>query len=149
MNAYEFTLSLRIRHPAIDPAEITRALAIEPQHTWKAGEPRRSPADETLAGTYRESYWMGRLIESPQLSSTAPTLETVFMETLVQLRRAEPFLASIRDGGGEAEFHVSLFARENFRLELASSLLALLGRLGLAVAFDVYPQLDGAASAPQ
>jgi hypothetical protein len=140
MNAYEFTLSLRIRHPNIDPAEITRALAIEPQHTWKAGEPRRGPADETLAGAYRESYWMGRLTEGPQLSSDSVTVERVLLETLVQLRRVEPFLATIREGGGEAEFHVSMYARENFRLELASNLLSVLGRLGVAVAFDVYPQ---------
>jgi hypothetical protein len=140
MNAYEFTLSLRIRHPSIDPAEITRALAIEPQHTWKAGESRRGPADETLAGVYRESYWMGRLTEGPQLSSDSKTVEGVLLETLVQLRRVEPFLATIREGGGEAEFHVSLYARESFRLELASSLLSVLGRLGVAVAFDVYAQ---------
>ncbi|MDB6090433.1 MAG: hypothetical protein JWN85_3217 [Gammaproteobacteria bacterium] len=140
MNAYEFTLSLRIRHPNIDPAEITRALAIEPQHTWKAGEPRRGPADETLAGVYRESYWMGRLTEGPQLSSDSVTVETVLLDTLVQLRRVEPFLAVISEGGGEAEFHVSMYARENFRLELASRLLSVLGRLGMAVAFDVYAQ---------
>jgi Domain of unknown function (DUF4279) len=140
MNAYEFTLSLRIRHPSIDPAEITRALAIEPQHTWKAGEPRRGPSDETLAGEYRESYWMGRLTEGPQLSSGSVTVEGVLLETLVQLRRVEPFLATIRKGGGEAEFHVSMYARENFRLELASRLLSVLGRLGVSVAFDVYPQ---------
>jgi hypothetical protein len=140
MNAYEFTLSLRIRHPGIDPAEISSALGIEPQHTWKAGEPRRGPADEALAGTYRESYWMGRLTEGPQLSSDSITVEGVLLSTLVQLRRVEPFLASIREGGGEAEFHISMFARENFRLELTAGVLSVLGRLGLAVAFDVYPQ---------
>jgi hypothetical protein len=42
MSEYEFTLSLRLRHPAIDPTKITQTLGIEPQHTWKAGD-RRCP----------------------------------------------------------------------------------------------------------
>jgi len=54
MNAYEFTLSLRIRHPGIDPAEISSALGIEPQHTWKAGEPRRGPAEMQFFGNSDE-----------------------------------------------------------------------------------------------
>ncbi|TLY63555.1 MAG: DUF4279 domain-containing protein, partial [Gammaproteobacteria bacterium] len=30
MSEYEFTISLRIRHPSIDPATITRILGMEP-----------------------------------------------------------------------------------------------------------------------
>src|SRR5258708_36000396 len=111
MTAYECAFSWRIRTPSLAPAEIPRARAIEPQHTWRAGEPRRGPADETLAGVYRESYWMGRLTEGPQLSSGSVTVEGVLLEPLVQLRRVEPFLALIREGGAEAEFPVSLSAR--------------------------------------
>jgi hypothetical protein len=43
MSEYEFTISLRIRHPSIEPLTITKMLGIEPQHTWKAGDARRSP----------------------------------------------------------------------------------------------------------
>ena len=64
MSEYEFTVSLRIRHPSIEPSRITEALGIEPQHTWKAGEPRGDPGS---VGVYRESYWMGRLMDEPQL----------------------------------------------------------------------------------
>src|SRR5205807_10497461 len=56
MSEYEFTISLRIRHPTIDPAAITRMLGMEPQHTWHSGAPRRGPAGEALDGVYRESY---------------------------------------------------------------------------------------------
>src|SRR5207248_6512513 len=55
MSEYEFTISLRIRHPTIDPAAITRMLGMEPQHTWHSGAPRRGPAGEALDGVYRES----------------------------------------------------------------------------------------------
>jgi len=139
MSDYEFTISLRIRHPSIAPGEITRTLGIEPQHTWTAGDSRRGPAGEPLEGTYRESFWMARLMDGPQLSSEQLSVESVLLRTLAQLRRSLPFLAHLNAEGGVAELHISIFAREPFRLELLSESLALLGRLGLAIALEVQP----------
>ena len=60
MGAYEFTLSLRIRHPSIEPGEITRNLGIEPQHTWRAGDPRRDAAEvSSPEPTARATGWDG------------------------------------------------------------------------------------------
>ena len=139
MSEYEFTVSLRLRHPAIDPSKITRTLSIAPQHTWKAGDPRRDPAGGALEGAYRESYWMGRLVDEPQLSSARLSVESVLLQTLAHLRRSYAFLEQLHADGGVAELHVSLYAREAFRLELPEELLGLLSRLGLAVALDVHP----------
>ncbi len=50
-------LFLRIRHPTMDPREITRALAIEPIQTVAAGA-------VTESGVHRlhsESYWIAQL----------------------------------------------------------------------------------------
>jgi hypothetical protein len=140
MSEYEFTISLRLRHPAIDPSKITRTLSIEPQHTWKAGDPRRDPAGGALEGVHRESYWMGRLMEEPQLSSTRLSVESELLQILAHLRRSYDFLEQLHAEGGVAELHVSLYAREDFRLELSAHSLGLLGRLGLAVALDVHPR---------
>jgi hypothetical protein len=140
MSEYEFTISLRIRHPSIDPTRITRTLGVEPQHTWQAGAPRRGPAGEALERVHHESYWMGRLMEEPQLALAGVSVESVLMQALAQLRRSQGFLEQLHAEGGAAELHVSLFARTDFRLELSAQSLALLGRLGLAVALDVHPQ---------
>jgi len=140
MSEYEFTLSLRLRHPAIDPSNITRTLGIEPQHTWKAGDRRLDPAGGTLEGTYRESYWMGRLMDEPQLSSARLSVESVLVQRLTHLRRSHDFLERFHAEGGVAELHVSLYAREDFRLELSEESLGLLSRLGLAVALEVHPR---------
>lgn len=148
MSAYEFTISLRLRHPAIDPSRITQTLGIEPQHTWQAGDARRGPSGGALEGLYRESYWMGRLMDQPQLSSEQFSVESVLLQTLTHLRRSHAFLAQLHAEGGVAELHVSLYAREAFRLELADESLALLGRLGLAVALDVHPASPGGAEQP-
>ena len=139
MSAYEFTVSLRIRHPTIDPATISAALGIEPLHTWRAGEPRCDQAGAELGGAHHDSYWMGRLMDEPQASSNGASVERVIMKTLSQLRRAQPFLDQLDAEGGVAELLVSLYARDDFRLELPSDSLALLGRMHLAVALDVHP----------
>jgi Domain of unknown function (DUF4279) len=146
MSDYEFTVSLRLRHPAVDPSRITQTLGMEPQHTWKAGDPRRDPAGGALPGIHRESYWMGRLMDEPQLSSARLSVESVLLQKLTQLRRSHDFLEQLHAEGGVAELHVSLYAREDFRLELSEQSLGLLGRLGLAVTLDVHARpLPGAA----
>ena len=140
MSEYQFTVSLRLRHPAIDPSRITQTLGIEPQHTWKAGERRRGPAGGALEGVYHESYWMGRLMDEPQLSSALLSLESVLLQRLTRLHRSHDFLGRLSAEGGVAELHVSLYPREDFRLELSQESLGMLGRLGLSVTLDVHPQ---------
>jgi hypothetical protein len=146
MSEYEFTVFLRIRHPKIEPSRITETLGIEPQHSWKAGEPRRNDSGDDCARVYRDSYWMGRLMDEPQLSSRGMSVESVLLQTLTQLRRWQSFLEQLSADGGAAELSISLFARENFRLELSADTLALLGRLRLAVALDVQPHAPFDAS---
>jgi hypothetical protein len=143
MSDYEFTMSLRIRHPRVDPAQVTRALGIEPQHTWRAGDPRRDPAGAALDGCYRESYWMGRLMAEPQLASDQIGVASVVMQVLGQLRRSFDFLETLKAEGGEAELLVSIFARENFRLDFLPESLSLLGRIGLTLAMEVNPHPHG------
>jgi Domain of unknown function (DUF4279) len=148
MSDYEFTMSLSIRHPHVEPAEVTRVLGIEPQHSWKAGERRRDPAGGTLEGSYRESYWMGRLMTQPALASDHVRVESEVLRTLAQLRKSFGFLETLKSEGGAAELLVSIFAREEFRLEFVPESLGLLGRLGLTVAIEVKPHptsLEGIA----
>ena len=146
MSEYEFTVSLRIRHPTIDPETISATLGVQPQHTWRAGEPRCDSTGAELGGAHHDSYWMGRLMDEPQLSSDSVSVERVILKTLSQLRRAQSFLEQLNAEGGVAELLVSLYARDDFRLELPSDSLILLGRMRLAVALDVHPHSPLAAS---
>ena len=75
----------------------------------------------------------------PQLSSNGVTVEAVILQTLTQLQRAQSFLEQLHTEGGVAELLVSLYARGDFRLELAPEALALLGRMYLGVALDIHP----------
>jgi len=51
-------LFLRIKHPSRDPADITEALAIEPEHTVHAGPAATKSGARRL---HSESYWLARL----------------------------------------------------------------------------------------
>jgi hypothetical protein len=85
-------------------------------------------------------------MEEPQLSSEQTTVESVLLKTLAQLRRSYDFLQQLSSEGGTAELTVSLFARGVFRLDLSPESSALLGRLGLTIAFDIHPHLPHNAS---
>jgi hypothetical protein len=139
MSDYEFTITLRIRHPDIDAARITAMLGVEPQAAWKKGDPRVGEQGEALEGAHRESYWTGRLMPTPQLSSAHSSVEAELLKILAQLRKSYEFLQELRSEGAVSELHVSLFARREFRLDLSATSLELLGRLGLAVALEVHP----------
>jgi Domain of unknown function (DUF4279) len=130
-------MSLRVRHPTMDPTHITQALGIEPQHGWRAGEKRSDPTGRPLGGARHDSYWMSRLIEEPRLSAGKSSVESLLEQALARFRRSQPFFDELRTGGGNAELDVTLFARENFRLDLSVDSLTALHRLGLAVTLEV------------
>jgi uncharacterized protein DUF4279 len=145
MSDYEFTMSLRIRHPDIDPDLITRTLGLEPQHSWRAGTERKSSAGDLLIGSYRESYWTCALMAHPKLSTEHVGVESELQQALGTLRRSFDFLQSLQESGGAAEVYVSIFAREEFRIELLAEVAALLGRMGITLAIEVKPHSSSAA----
>jgi hypothetical protein len=147
MSDYEFTMSLRIRHPDMDPAVITRTLGLQPQHAWRAGTERKSSAGDSVNGTNRDSYWMCGLMAEPKLASEQVGVESELQQALGTLRRSFEFLQSLQANGGTTEVYVSIFAREEFRIELLAEVAALLGRLGITMAIEVKPHSTSAPAA--
>lgn len=56
-----FQLSLRIRHPQMDPAQISRELGLQAEHAFRAGDSRHSRSALAPATVHAESYWLGVL----------------------------------------------------------------------------------------
>ncbi len=56
-----FEISLRVRHPSIDPKLISRELKVEPEHCFRAGDPRESTSGIAATSVHAESYWLGSL----------------------------------------------------------------------------------------
>jgi hypothetical protein len=148
MSDYEFTMSLRVRHPEIDPALITRMLGLQPQHTWRAGDVRKGTGGDCVGGTYHESYWVCALMSAPKLATEQVGVESELQQALTTLRRSFDFLQSLHASGGATEVYISIFAREEFRIELLADIAALLGRLGITLALEVKPHSTSVPAVP-
>jgi hypothetical protein len=52
-----YSIILRLRHPTLDPANITAALGWEPDQCWKAGDRVIAPNGRELPGVRRDGLW--------------------------------------------------------------------------------------------
>jgi hypothetical protein len=56
-HATSYQLSLHVRHPSVDPEEISRELGLEATESFRAGEPRRSRSGVAATAVHGETYW--------------------------------------------------------------------------------------------
>jgi hypothetical protein len=59
--AMPFQLSLHVRHPSVDPQEISREFALEATESFRAGEPRESRSGVAATAVHVETYWVAVL----------------------------------------------------------------------------------------
>src|SRR5580692_7945761 len=59
--ATPYQLSLHVRHPSVDPAEISRELGLEAVESFRAGEPRQSRSGVAATAVHGETYWVAVL----------------------------------------------------------------------------------------
>ena len=133
---YEFAMSLGVRHPDIDPVQITQALGLQPGHGWSKGEQRTDAKGTALAGSHRASYW---LCEIPPRTDERANLESEISRLLHTLRKSAGFLKELHHDGGTVELFVTIFVRGDFRIELIPEQAALLGRIGIALTIEFKP----------
>ncbi|HET8699497.1 MAG TPA: DUF4279 domain-containing protein [Gammaproteobacteria bacterium] len=156
----EHSVVLRLRHPNVDPAEITRRLGIAPQYAWRAGDPRLPEHGEEGRGVYRESCWvavlssaspLGELVDmvaarfapravgaQPRFSPPA-TAELYFV--LYKMKRTAAFWQELVAQGGTIDCLVQVVGAERFHLEMSPALLTLCAELRISLAIEV----DGGA----
>ncbi len=138
VNLDDFAVSLTIRHPSVDPQEITRALGFEPQHSWKAGEKRRTAQGRQLEGRYHESYWTGEFRELDASLRGVVEIEAVLLQAVVQLRRSQQFLSRLQSEGATVELYVEAAGGTEFTVALSPQLTAMLARSGFSLVFTVH-----------
>jgi hypothetical protein len=134
-SAFTYTVSLRVRHPALDPAVLTETLRLDPLHSWKAGEPRRSAAGGALGGKHRDSYWSAPLPGHAVGAAIFP-LELFMAQQLVQLNRHRAFLCRLQAEGGQISLLIEISRIENAVLTLTTSVSRKLADLNIEVEFQ-------------
>lgn len=136
---FTFALSLHLKHPSMDPEEISRALRMTPHRMTRVGEKRTSPRGRELGGAYSINHWYCT-IEHAEAASLAATLE----EHLGLLEPHADFLHSFTSSGGGIHYFIGWFTTdaaggESFGWEL----LGRLAQLRISLWFDVYGDSGG------
>ncbi len=148
-----FQLSLRIRHPSLDPEELSREFNIEAAHCFRAGDPRTSRSG--IASVHPESYWLGALnTASWPVDVTSPAVQhlladqqrigVVAMRSLGWLLSLSTRFFSAHAGtlrrigaeGGQVSLLVTAPANAVTGLSLAPAVSRIFGELGVALEFE-------------
>jgi hypothetical protein len=138
VNAYRYSISLRLTHPSIDPAAISKALKLKPSRSWRAGDVRTTPTGSPLKGMWRETYWTsGNLLRGKW--PRGKDLRDAIDELVRQFRARKNFFHKVRDEGGRIEFFIGWFFLGNSGDVLDCDLLARLAELRIDLSFDIYP----------
>src|SRR5689334_19158398 len=77
-----FQVSLRVRHPSLDPAEISKALELEPEHCFGAGEPRHEGGRR---GVHPQTYWLAP-VDMAELRQGDPSFLQYFEDQALEQR---------------------------------------------------------------
>ena len=152
-----FQLSLRIKHPTMDPANISKELGIEPEHSFRAGQSRRSKAGIAAAAIHTESYWLAPLNPSswfgtlpfeplPNVPISQSMIDTAITRNLawalglcaVRFSKAHTeLLHTISSEGGEISLLVTLSASAISSFSLQPHISRIFGELGMTLEFEI------------
>jgi hypothetical protein len=152
-----FELSLRIRHPSMDPAELSRELGMKAHSSFRAGDPRRSRSGHPTASVHGESYWLGTLdsgsspgadwltgfahLEVAQKSHDKTVARNLgwalsFHATHV-LRTHAAVLERIRNEGGQVSLLVALSPAEVDSFSVTPEVSRIFSHLGITIEFEM------------
>jgi len=97
--ATPFQLSLHVRHPSVDPEEISRELSLDAVECFRAGEPRHSRSGLAATAVHVETYWVA--VVDPLFWSAPATV--AHRSTMAALLPQEAKVLRARFGLDESE----------------------------------------------
>jgi hypothetical protein len=151
-----FQVSLRVRHPSIDPGIISRELRVDAEYSFKAGEPRESGSGIAATSLHAESYWLGSLGEitaaglmggftGSRMNVARERLQSGALESLTLaldaiavgfMRSHSDFIRRIQSEEGQVSLLIELSTRSLNGFTLSPQFIRMTGELGVAVEFD-------------
>lgn len=150
-----FQISLRIRHPSIDPGDICRELKVESEYSFRAGEPRESGSGMAATALHAESYWLGSLsavtaassligfggtrasLARERMQTAATESLTVALDAAVVsfMRQHADFIRRMQEEG-QVSLLIELSTRSLSGFTLSPQFSRMLSDLGIAVELD-------------
>lgn len=134
---HRYSVSLMIKHPSLDSAQITQALGIAPKHVWLSGTPRKTPAGTSLPGSYPNSYWIASNVVRSQRSFFEGAVAM-----LERLEAASDFIQIVTDSGGTVLINIGLFGGENIGDAIGWSALMRFAALKVELGVEVFPTMQ-------
>lgn len=127
------SVTLRVMHHTLVPAEMTAETGVEPTHSHVKGDPLMGPSEEQR-GVFSEGLWS----RGSSLGASEPIAKHI--EQLLTLTQpgAELFRRIKRDGGRVDILVGASISDANGGLRLDSTVLERLGESGIDLDFDLY-----------
>ena len=143
ISATPIQLSLRVRHPDIDPQEISGALGLEPEHCFKAGDSRATRSKSRVAAQHTQTYWLAPInpetwpdtIEAAVRDLKARGTEGVLFLFLQGLNAHISFLQKIQAEGGDVALILVIERESAADFTLPVGVARLLVQLGISIEF--------------
>ena len=133
MNEYKYDLSLRIKHPHMDPNIICEQLGLDAKHKWKCGDQRRTPKGDMLNGKYQETYCNFQLAHKSDVA-----LLYLISDTNLKLKNHADFLENLRSSGGVLEYFVGMYFDKCSGEIFDFKILGELAELKIDLSLDLY-----------
>jgi hypothetical protein len=160
----EVHVSLRVRHPTIDPDEISAAVGVQPEHCFKSGDPAQG-----RQGVHSQTYWLAdiapgswpELVEPSFLETIAArypgggsaaedfrklargvgshSIEMLLFYGLQRLNARHGFLERIQSEGGDVSLLLSVGRGSGADFTLPVAMSRLLVKLGITLEFKFDP----------
>jgi hypothetical protein len=154
-DAAPFQLSLRIRHPSVDPAVLSREFKVDPEHAFRAGAPRPSRSGLAPAALHSESYWLATLnpakwlvgasfenrwahVHARMEAAVNQSLGGALSLTALYLRRSHLTLFErLKSEGGQVSLLVALSPAAVSSFSLPPDVGRIFGELGITLEFEL------------
>ncbi len=151
-----FQLSLRIRHPSMDPTQISKELGIEAEHSFRAGQPRHSKSGIAPATVQTESYWLATLSPASKFDTVPfePMPNVLISQHMIdaalernlawalglcagRLHKHVVFLHAVSAQGGEISLLVTLSATALNPFNIPPQVSRMFGEMGITLEFEI------------
>lgn len=131
-----FEITLLIRHPHLDPGEITAEMGLQPYQSWKAGDPRITPKGTRLPGVHADSCWNYVYRFSGQ-SRFSEKID----EILNQLYLHRTFFQKLHKSGSASYLYLKLPGDTNIGDDVSWETLKKFADLKIAFSLEVFPDM--------
>ena len=127
------SIGILIKHPSIDPDQITTAFGVIPTTAVRRGDMVTTPRGTQSGDRYQWSSW------SYFDADISKNLNARIVRLLEKVSSNEDLITEISIGGGLITFIVRPESTSHIHCELAPNSLALLSRLSITLGLEIFP----------